>query len=93
MSFQVRHKDFGIFQGEFLGMHFWYPMSDMPEQGIYESLTKEDAQKCIDFLSGDEVKSLKVDHALKREDLEIEDFNENLNQELILLARCKTTHN
>lgn len=43
MTYQVRHKEFGIFQGEFLGMGFWYPMSDQPEQGLCEFLTEVQA--------------------------------------------------
>lgn len=53
MSFQVRHKEFGLFQGEFLGMCFWWPMSDMPEQGICEFETSEQAQDFIDYHAGD----------------------------------------
>lgn len=40
MSFQVRHNKMGIFQGEFLGMGFWHPMSQQPEQGLCEFPTK-----------------------------------------------------
>ena len=43
MSYQVRHKEFGIFQGELWGMGFWHPMSEQPEQGLYEFSTEVEA--------------------------------------------------
>lgn len=67
MSYQVRHKEFGIFQGEFLGMGFWYPMSDQPEQGFCEFDNIEDAQEYIDLMCEDSI--------YKKEDFSIEDFN------------------
>jgi hypothetical protein len=33
-KWQIRHSDLGIFQGEFMGLVFWWPMTGMPEQGI-----------------------------------------------------------
>lgn len=36
MSYQIRHKEWGVFQGEFLGLGFWYPTSEQPEQGFCE---------------------------------------------------------
>lgn len=45
MSYQVRHKEWGIFQGQFLGLGLWHPMSEEPEQGFYEFQSKADAQE------------------------------------------------
>lgn len=39
--FQIYHNEYGIFQGEFLGFAFWYPISDMPEQGLCKMTLKE----------------------------------------------------
>lgn len=44
MSFQVRHKEWGVFQGQFLGLDFWHPMSDQPEQGYCEFPTEDEAK-------------------------------------------------
>lgn len=49
-SCQVEHKEFGVFQGHCLGLGFWYPESDMPEQGFYEFPTYVEAEKFIQFM-------------------------------------------
>ena len=36
-----------------MGLGFWHPMSEMPEQGFCEFPTYEEAQKYIDFLCSD----------------------------------------
>jgi hypothetical protein len=53
MAFQIRHTEFGVFQGQCMGMGFWYPMSDMPEQGLARYETEADAQMDIDFMCSD----------------------------------------
>lgn len=53
MTYQVKHKEWGIFQGDFLGLGFWHPLSNQPEQGFYEFPTKEAADKfCADSHDG-----------------------------------------
>lgn len=51
MSYQIRHKEWGVFQGEFLGLGFWHPMSEQPEQGFLELETLDDAKLCIEYVS------------------------------------------
>jgi hypothetical protein len=50
-GFQIRHTEFGVFQGECMGMGFWYPMSDMPEQGLCRFPDEKTAQEYIEYLS------------------------------------------
>lgn len=50
MSFQVRHLEFGVFQGQCMGLGFWYPESDMPEQGFYEFPSEVEAEQFIYFM-------------------------------------------
>lgn len=47
-GFQVRHSEYGLFQGICMGLAFWHPMSDMPEQGICRIETQENAQGLIE---------------------------------------------
>ena len=47
MSYQIRHKEWGLFQGQFLGLGFWHPMSNQPEQGIFEFKTIQAAEFAI----------------------------------------------
>jgi hypothetical protein len=75
MAFQIRHSEFGVFQGEFLGMGFWHPSSDMPEVGLARYETKEDAQREIDFMCSDRCASPEA----YRGKLAIEPFDEELN--------------
>lgn len=77
MSYQVRHKEFGLFQGMCLGMGFWYPMSDMPEQGICEFPTRQNALEFIDCCC-----SLEAEGRLNRADFSIEPFDVELDKEL-----------
>lgn len=51
MGFQLRHRDMGVFQGECMGLGFWHPMSDMPEQGYVDFPTYEDAAAYRAFLT------------------------------------------
>lgn len=50
-SYQVRHREWGVYQGSMLGMGFWHPLSDMPEQGFCEFPTREEAESYIRFLA------------------------------------------
>lgn len=80
MSFQVRHRSFGLYQGSFIGMGFWYPMSGMPEQGILEFKDLCNAEGFINFLVSE------ADVPLERIDLSIEEFDINLNKTLLLVG-------
>ena len=79
MSYQVRHKDMGIFQGEFLGFGFWHPMSDVPEQGLCEFPTEVMACAFIAYYVGDEA------CAFQAEDFSIEPFDSKLDFEMQLV--------
>lgn len=78
MSYQLKHKEFGIYQGTFLGLGFWHPMSDMPEQGYCEFPTLADVEEYIDFLCSD-----KCSDPLKHKDLSIEKYNNDESDKLI----------
>lgn len=78
MSFQVRHKEFGIFQGELWGMGFWHPMSEQPEQGLYNFCSIECATKFIEYYC----KCGKGDY--QKNDFTIEPFDEKLDFEMQL---------
>lgn len=79
MSYQVRHKDMGIFQGELLGMGFWHPMSEQPEQGLCEFPTEVIACVFIAHYVQEGVGDFKFD------DFVIEPFDEKLNFEMQLV--------
>lgn len=84
MSYQVRHKEMGIFQGELWGMGFWHPMSEQPEQGIYEFLTKVKACAFIAYYVEEGLGDFEA------EDFTIEPFDEKLNFEMQLVKMEKT---
>lgn len=50
VGYQLRHCTYGVFQGELMGMGFWHPSSDMPEQGILEFRTYEEVSAYRAFL-------------------------------------------
>jgi len=64
MSYQVIHKEYGVFQGELWGMYFWYPTSNVPEQGFYEFTTEDDAAGfvCHNCQMGDNVSNFTITH-------------------------------
>lgn len=76
---QIRHKKYGLYQGRWLGMDFWYPMSEMPEQGICKFESVQDAQ---DF-----IKQYDNSNYTEQKDFSIEIFDEGLNRHLIFLGR------
>lgn len=78
MGFQLRHKEFGVYQGSCMGMGFWHPMSNMPEQGYCEFPTEEDIKTYIDFLCSEE-----CSEPLKKEDLSIEPFDKTTSDKLV----------
>lgn len=84
-GFQIRHKEFGLYQGSCMRMGFWYPMSEMPEQGICRFPAYEDAEEYITFLC------LDADCHLRHGDLIIEPFDAELNIRLMKVGRLKNT--
>ena len=74
-GYQIRHKDWGVFQGEFLGLGFWHPMSEQPEQGFCYFATFSAAESYIDFMCRNGKYSIA--------DFSIEPFDEKLSARLI----------
>jgi hypothetical protein len=56
-GYQLRHKEWGVFQGEFLGLGFWHPMSNEPEQGFYRFETEGQAIVYRDFLCSEKCRT------------------------------------
>lgn len=79
-AYQVRHKMMGLYQGSFIGLGFWWPMSEVPEQGLCRFPTLKDAQDHVDFLCSAECAA-----PLNKDDFEIETFDDELNG---LLIKC-----
>lgn len=75
-SFQIRHKELGIFVGEMMGMGFWTAISDMPEQGYCEFPTFEGAVAYIDRAS-------RCENPLRPEDMAIEPYDRATSERLI----------
>lgn len=69
-GFQIHHREFGVYQGSCMGLGFWHPMSNMPEQGFCRFETIEEANKYIIFLCSPE-----CDMPLKEADLSVEPFD------------------
>jgi hypothetical protein len=42
-GFQIRHRDYGVFQGMALGLRLWYPLSQEPGFGLLRFATACDA--------------------------------------------------
>lgn len=78
MAYQIRHEEFGIFQGQCIGMGFWHPLSEVPEQGLALYKTREDAQRDIDFMCSDQCDAPDV----YRDRLTIEPYDSKLNAQL-----------
>lgn len=75
MKYQVRHFEWGLFQGEFLGLSFWHPYSNEPEQGIYEFNNAKDAE--------DYVRKYIEKYPHREGEFRIEEFDEELNKSLL----------
>lgn len=85
-GFQIRHKEMGVFQGEFLGMAFWHPMSEIPEQGFLCFKSKDIAEQYVRFLAGKEPHygtSEFTTQPLNVEDLTVEPFDYDESDRLI----------
>ncbi len=61
-----------------MGLGFWHPISEMPEQGFCEFPTEKDAREFIDFLC-----SAKCAKPLNWEDLSIEPYDKAMSDKLI----------
>lgn len=78
MSYQLRHREYGVFQGECFGMGFWHPMSEMPEQGYCEFPTYESVAAFRAFLcSPEEMRTV-----LRFPDLVIEPYDAHESERL-----------
>lgn len=77
LSYQIRHKEFGVYQGSCIGFGFWHPMSNMPEQGFCEFPTYSETLEYIKFLCSD-----KCDDPLRREDFSIENYDRDESERL-----------
>lgn len=75
-TYQIRHREAGVFQGEVLGCAFWSDMSNVPEIGISEFEEINDATAFINMLC-----HVRPD-AFKPEDLVVEEFDYNLDYKL-----------
>ncbi len=84
MSYQLRHKEFGIYQGNCIGLGFWHPMSEMPEQGFCEFPTLEDIKEHITFLITES------SGPLKREDLSIEPYDKTKSEAMQAILKNPT---
>lgn len=88
MTYQIRHREMGVYQGSCLGFGFWHPMSEMPEQGFCEFPSLEDGQEYLDFLCGDKaLDGERCNSPLQREDLSVEPFDKVLSDRLIAEGR------
>ena len=79
MDYKVRHKEMGIFQGEFLGMGFWYPMSDQPKQGLCRFPTEVEAKSFIQYYCNEDIGDFKAEY------FTIEPFDETSDFEMQLV--------
>ncbi len=78
MSYQIHHRELGVYQGSYLGLSFWHPISEKPEQGFCAFPTREEAQAHVDFLC-----SPACDCPLQPPDLTIEPFDPPVSAGLI----------
>jgi hypothetical protein len=72
----------GVYQGSCMGLGFWHPVSEMPEQGYCEFPTASAARTSIDFLC-----SPSCDSLLRRADLTVEPFDHAESARLIEAGR------
>lgn len=82
MAYQIRHTEYGIFQGTFMGLLYWYTEEDCecPEQGLVKYESEAAAQHEIDMICK-EAAHLGFD-TLTKDKFVIEPFDE------VLQARC-----
>ena len=74
-GFQIRHREHGVFQGEWNGLSFWNLLSNTPGLGFREFESEEKAKdyaRVLCSLSGD----------VKEEDLTVEPFDLKFSKKL-----------
>lgn len=80
VGYQLRHARYGLFQGELMGMGFWYDPSSpyaMPEQGILEFRTYDAVSSFRAFLCSSD-----CDQTLLMSELTIEPYNREYSEQL-----------
>lgn len=82
MSYQIRHANLGVYQGNMLGLGFWHPTSDQPELGFAEFPTDGEAKEHVAFLTGPECSA-----PLDSRDLTVEPFDRATSDALAELYR------
>ena len=50
MGYQLRHKEFGVYQGSFCGFQFWTNLSEFPEGGYHRFRDLEEVDDFIEIL-------------------------------------------
>lgn len=86
MNGQLRHADYGLFQGMVMGLAFWWPMSDMPELGIYKFDNQDEAQGLIRTCQANSPQP----ECYSGDKWAYEPFNEALHNRLILAGEAAT---
>lgn len=76
MSFQIRHREFGVYQGSCMGLGFWSDLSEMPEQGYCEFPSESEAKRHVEFLCTE------ADGTLRRNDLTIEPYDRETSERM-----------
>lgn len=84
VGWQIRHRVFGVYQGQCMGLGFWHPMSEMPEQGFCNFPTRKDADEHVAFLC-----SPACDDPLRAEDLSVEPYDGDQSERLQLLGMAE----
>jgi len=86
-SYQIRHRVFGVYQGDVSGIPFWYPLTNTPELGYAEFFSLDYAKSCIEFLC-----SAYSPLPLRERDLTIEPFDKVVSDAIQLSAKMKVGH-
>jgi hypothetical protein len=71
--YQLRHKEFGIFQGLCEAGVMWFPGSCLPELGIFRFKSKAEVEEFVKFLCSGIVSCCK-----SKEEIIVEDYDEEL---------------
>lgn len=70
IGFQIRHKEFGVYQGTMSGAHYWHLVSKTSGAGYYKFDSKDEAIVFIDILC-----SMDGDNIIKKDDFIIEIYD------------------
>jgi len=76
MPFQIRHDEYGHFQGIYKDMSFWIMTSNVEFMGVFEFKEKEYAEKTLATLS--------VSNTMDNSKLHIEEFDSEFNNKIKL---------